>query len=81
MRGKNQNQFQGGDGDNRQFNYHYIINHGDGKDIIKYNISNAEPGWNYLGSYYFNQKGGSVALTDECELRTVYADAIKWVKQ
>jgi hypothetical protein len=81
MRGKNQNQFQGGDGDNRQFNYHYIINHGDGKDLIKYNISNAEPGWNYLGSYYFNQKGGSVALTDECELRTVYADAIKWVKQ
>ena len=81
MRGKNQNQYQGDEGDNRQINYHYIINHGDGKDLIKYNISNAEPGWNYLGSYYFNEKGGSVALTDECELRTVYADAIKWVKQ
>ena len=81
MRGKNQNQFQGGDGDSRTFNYHYIIDHGDGEDHIKYNISNAEPGWNFLGSYYFNQGGGSVALTDECELRTVYADAIKWVKQ
>lgn len=81
MRGKNQNQFQGNDGDNKQYNYHYIINHGDGKDDIKYNISNAEPGWNYLGSYYFNQTGGNVMLTDECELRTVYADAIKWVKQ
>ena len=81
MKGKNQNEFYGRDGDSRQFNYHYIINHGDGTDNIKYNISNAEPGWNYLGSYYFNKTGGSVSLTDECEMRTVYADAIKWVKQ
>ncbi|MTI33198.1 hypothetical protein [Xanthovirga aplysinae] len=81
MRGKNQNQFRGNGGDNRQFNYHYIINHADGRDDIKYNISNAEPGWNYLGSYYFNQTGGNVMLTDECEFRTVYADAVKWVKQ
>lgn len=81
MRGKNQNEFQGQDGDNSQFFYHYIINHADGEDNINYNISNAEPGWNFLGSYYFNQTGGGVSLTDECELRTVYADAIKWVKQ
>jgi hypothetical protein len=79
MKGKNQNEFQGNN--NKQFSYHYIINHADGEDKIQYNITNAEPGWNYLGSYYFNQKGGSVALTDECDLRTVYADAIKWVKQ
>lgn len=81
MKGKNQNEFRGRDSDNRRFNYHYIINHGDGIDNIKYNISNAEPGWNYLGSYFFNQSGGSVSLTDECDLRTVYADAVKWVKQ
>ena len=81
MKGKNQNEFRGRDGDSRQFNYHYIINNADGTDNIKYNISNAEPGWNYLGSYYFSKTGGSVSLTDECELRTVYADAIKWVKQ
>lgn len=81
LKGKNQNQFQGRDEENKQFNYHYIINHGDGQDDINYNISKAEPGWNYLGSYYFNQTGGSVELTDECDLRTVYADAIKWVKQ
>jgi hypothetical protein len=81
MMGKNQNQFLGRGGENRQYNYHYIINHGDGQDHIQYNISNAEPGWNYLGSYYFDQEGASIVLTDECELRTVYADAIKWVKQ
>lgn len=81
MKGKNQNEYYGNDGDGKQFNYHYIINHGDGTDNIKYNISNAEPGWNYLGSYYFNKTGGSVTLTDECEMRTVYADAVKWVKQ
>lgn len=81
MQGKNQNEFQGRDGDNRQFTYHYIIKNADGTDNIEYNITNAEPGWNYLGSYYFTKKGGSVSLTDECELRTVYADAVKWVKQ
>jgi hypothetical protein len=81
MKGKNQNEFQGNDTDDKQFNYHYIINHADGKDKITYSISNAEPGWNYLGSYFFNKKEGSVSLTDECDLRTVYADAIKWVKQ
>jgi hypothetical protein len=81
MKGKNQNEYRRNDGDNKQFFYHYIIKHADGEDNITYNISNAEPGWNFLGSYYFNQNGGSVSLTDECDLRTVYADAIKWVKQ
>ncbi len=81
MRGKNQNEFVGRDGDGRQFTYHYIINNADGTDNLSYNISNAESGWNYLGSYYFKKTGGSVSLTDECELRTVYADAVKWVKQ
>lgn len=81
MKGKNQNEFQGRDGDGRQFNYHYIIHNADGTDNIRYNITNAEPGWNYLGSYYFTRTGSSVSLTDECELRTVYADAVKWVKQ
>lgn len=81
MKGKNQNEYLGSDGENRNYTYQYVINHGDGKDNISYNISNAEPGWNYLGSYYFHETGGSVVLTDKCELRTVYADAIKWVKQ
>jgi hypothetical protein len=81
MRGKNQNEFMGRDGDGRQFNYQYIIYSGDGTDNIKYNITNAESGWNYLGSYYFNKTGGRVSLTDECEQRTVYADAVKWVRQ
>lgn len=81
MRGKNQNEFRGNDGDSRQFIYHYIIKNADGTDHLDYNISNAEPGWNYLGSYYFTKTGGSVSLTDECELRTVYADAVRWVRQ
>ena len=81
MKGKNQNEYVGRDGDNKQFDYHFIIRNDDGTDNIKFNITNAEQGWNYLGSYYFNKKGGSVSLTDECDLRTVYADAVKWVKQ
>jgi hypothetical protein len=81
MQGKNQNEFLGPDGEGKQFDYHYVIQNGDGTDNIKYNITNAEPGWNYLGSYYFKKTGGSVSLTDKCELWRVYADAVKWVKQ
>ncbi len=80
MRGKNQNEYVGRN-DNTQYNYHYIVNNADGTDVINFNITNAEPGWNYLGSYYFTKTGGSITLTDDCELRNVYADAVKWVKQ
>lgn len=81
MRGKNQNTWTGHDSEGKQFDYNYIIHNGDGIDNIKYNVTNSEPGWNYLGSYYFNKTGGSVSLTDKCDLWTVYADAVKWVKQ
>ncbi|MEQ8684991.1 MAG: hypothetical protein RIE86_06860 [Imperialibacter sp.] len=81
MMGKNQNEFNGRDDDNRQFDYDYTIHHSDGTDDIKFNISKAEFGWNYLGSYYFGQNGGKVIVSDKSEFGTVYADAVKWVKQ
>lgn len=81
MIGKNQNQYDGNRNEGRTYTYKYIINHSDGKDEISFNVTNAENGWNYLGSYYFAEEGGSVVLTDECDLRSVYADAVKWVKQ
>lgn len=81
MIGKNQNQFNGNRNESQTYTYYYTINHGDGEDKISFNVTNAENGWNYLGSYYFTKEGGSVVLTDECDLRSVYADAIKWVKQ
>ncbi len=81
MMGNNQNSFTGRSSSNRKYTYQYVINHADGQDEISFNVSNAERGWNYLGSYYFAESGGNVILTDKCELRSVYADAIKWVKQ
>lgn len=81
MIGKNQNQYNGNSRESRTYTYQYLINHSDGKDDISFNVTKAENGWNYLGSYYFSEEGGSVVLTDECDLRSVYADAVKWVKQ
>ncbi len=81
MIGKNQSQYDGNNNEGKTYTYQYIINHGDGKDEINFNVTNAENGWNYLGSYYFEEDGGSIILTDKCDLRSVYADAIKWVKQ
>lgn len=81
MIGKNQGQSNNRGNTNRNYTYQYFVNHLDGQDEISFNLANAERGWNYLGSYYFPKEGASVVLTDLCEQRTVYADAIKWVKQ
>ncbi len=81
MMGKNQNQSNRQDDNSEQFDYNYTIQHSDGTDNIKFNLSKAEFGWNYLGSWYFNAAGAKVTLSDDCEMGTVYADAVKWVKQ
>ena len=45
------------------------------------NLSNANEGWEQLGSYYFDSDTIRVVLTDECKLRSVTADAVKIVKR
>jgi hypothetical protein len=80
MIGKNQNQYLGRDND-RKYSYEYVINHRDGTDEISFGLSNAERGWNFLGSYYFRKGEGNVILTDKCDMSTVYADAVRWVRQ
>lgn len=80
MKGKNQGE-SSNNSSGRKYSYQYTINHADGKDDINFNLANADRGWNYLGSYYLTKDGSSVELTDRCEQRRVYADAVKWVKQ
>jgi len=61
--------------------YHYTIYHDDGTDEAILDISNVEPGWNFLGTYYLSPDSAKVELTNESEGRSVIADAIKWVLQ
>lgn len=80
LKGKNQgDSYNSSSG--RNYTYQYTINHADGKDEINFNLANADRGWNYLGSYYLTKEGTSVELSDRCDQRRVFADAVKWVKQ
>ncbi|KAA3612492.1 MAG: hypothetical protein D8M58_20215 [Calditrichaeota bacterium] len=56
----------------------YIIYHSDGEDEIELDFSEAEPGWNYMETYYFKEGQGKVVLTDDSDGRMVVADAVKW---
>lgn len=62
-------------------NYNYYVCHDDGEDGITIDINRAERGWNFLGSFYFSQGTGKVILDNKSENRSVFADAVKWVKQ
>lgn len=61
--------------------YKYQVFHDDGEDEITVDISKAERGWNFMGSFYFSKGAGKVTLSDQSENRSVFADAVKWVKQ
>ena len=74
--------FRTGGGRHRVRNYFgvqkYTIYHADGENEIEIDFSNAEPGWNYLETYYFKEGQAMMELTDESEGRMVLADAVKW---
>jgi len=67
--------------DERMGEYHFYIYHEDGIDETILNIDNAEPGWNFLGSFYLSKGKARVELSDKCNARVVFADAVKWVKR
>ena len=75
------NFFYSNRGNQKAINYQYHVFHDDGEDGITVDISRAERGWNFIGSFYFSQGTGKVTLNDKSENRSVYADAVKWVKQ
>lgn len=70
-----------GDRDRGYGQFHFLISHDDGVDDALLDVDKAEPGWNFLGSYYVSQGETRVELTDESKGRLVYADAVKWVKR
>mgnify|MGYP001076775812 CR=1 FL=1 len=60
---------------------HFTIEHDDGSEEMILDWTNAEHGWNHLGSYYLSPDSARVILTNQSDGRTVTGDAIKWVKQ
>lgn len=60
--------------------FHFRIHHDDGIDDAALDVSNAEGGWAFLGTYYLSADTARVELTDKSKGRIVVADAVKWVK-
>jgi hypothetical protein len=61
--------------------FHYKIYHEGGSEEISLDYTNAENGWNKLGTYYLNSDTAKVVLSNLSSGRAVIGDAIKWVRQ
>ena len=60
-------------------NFHYRIFSADGEQEAELPLESSEPGWQLLGTFYFNQGEARVELTNSGDSFVVIADAIKFV--
>ena len=67
-------------GDDERGEYHFIIHSDDGAEEQTLSIQSAEEGWNNLGSFYFSPDTALIELSNESELRIVFADAVRLIK-
>lgn len=65
----------------REGEYHFRIDAGKETEDAYLNLRRSEDGWERLGVYYFETDTARVVLNNECKLRTVAADAVKFVKR
>jgi hypothetical protein len=61
--------------------YNYIVYSDDGKDRQTINLKDIDGGWTEIGSYQFSRGTAKVELSNQSKARSVFADAIKLVKE
>ena len=61
--------------------YHFTIFHDDGKDVQVLNTKDSDGGWTEIGSYRFSPDTAKIELSNLSKARTIYADAVKLVKE
>ena len=62
-------------------NKYFKIHHDDGIEEFTMDLSLAEVGWNYIGTYRISEGKTKVELIDKNESGIVTADAVKWIKR
>ena len=67
-------------GDDERGEYHFIIHSDDGAEEQTLSIQSADEGWNNLGSFYFSPDTALIELSNESEIRIVFADAVRLIK-
>lgn len=58
----------------------YTVKHADGEEDATINLDGSISEWMNIGLYYLPEGECSVILTNECEGRMVFADAIKFIR-
>lgn len=66
---------------NQGIEYHYKIITGAGSEDIVFSLSNAEEGWNKIGTFYLPPDTVTIELSNETNGNRVIADAVKWVRK
>lgn len=62
-------------------NYNFNVIHDDGTDHPVLKPDNRESTWVEMGSYHFSSDTARIELTNDTKARTIYADAIKLIKE
>lgn len=86
MRVAAQNQGKSNQGSKGRFNRGpgnklFLVSHQYGMEEIVIDLSNADLGWNLIGSFQLDAGPNKIEQTDKSEALYVIADAIKWVKR
>lgn len=66
---------------NAEGEYHFKVKYDNEVEDAYIDLRKAEDGWEPLGIYDFEAGTVTVTLTNECKLRTVTADAVRFVKR
>ncbi len=61
--------------------YNFVVYHDDGEEHPAVDIKDLESGWVELGSYHFSSDSAKIVLTNNTKARSIYADAVKLVKE
>ncbi|MBN1351807.1 hypothetical protein JXJ21_20525 [candidate division KSB1 bacterium] len=70
-----------GDDNDKIGELNFIIHHDDGETEFALDRDQAVDGWNYMDSFYYSEGEAKIILTDKSAGRSVFADAVKWVKK
>jgi hypothetical protein len=68
------------DSDSEKGEYNFTIYGDDGPENAALAAQNAEEGWNHLGSFYFHPDTAKIELSNNSQLRFIFADAVRLVE-
>jgi hypothetical protein len=71
----------GRDGNQPEETYDFSVTHDDGTDHPVLKPDARESTWVEMGTYHFSSDSARIELSNNTKARTIYADAIKLVKE